>query len=308
MAGMPVPALQDRIGANMKFVLLALLCLVPFAASAASPEDDYIAARDKFIAQFTLKEGAEIDEQTTRAEERARAELETQLRKIIGPSGVSGAPAQGKSNLDSLIKGEMGFGQLDALTFEMKGDTRLIVTTRALLARWLVDHKAWWNDNNVPQEIDAALRSESFYTQAISTDASVARFAELPLNRPAGTSFAHAMLVMQRQDIGAGTPHDVIVAVARGERVFIWSTPTAVKVPAMPVCEAHWKRALAKSEQVHKKYRESDLKDGKLMDEYIRVQEEGDAAFRKCFGERAKDQKYFARLVKQAQGLVDRVK
>ena len=44
------------------------------------------------------------------------------------------------------------------------------------------------------------------------------------------------------------------------------------------------------------------------MDEYSRVQEAGDAAFRKCFAERVKNEKYFASLVKQAQGLVDRVK
>ena len=180
----------------------------PFAASAASPEDDYIAARDKFIAQFTLKEGAEIDAQTTAAEERARAELETRLRQIIGPSGVSAAPAQGKSNLETLITGDGGLGKLDALNLEMKGTAPRSLRRARCWRAGSSSTRTWWNDNNVPQELDAALQSESFYTQAISTGASVARFAELPLTRPAGTGFADAMLVMQRQDIGAGTPHD----------------------------------------------------------------------------------------------------
>jgi hypothetical protein len=46
------------------------------------------------------------------------------------------------------------------------------------LAGWLRAHKDWWDKGlkNVPQQIAAALDDESFYTQAMSTDAAVVNF------------------------------------------------------------------------------------------------------------------------------------
>ena len=45
------------------------------------------------------------------------------------------------------------------------------MTTQTLFARWLHAHKDWWDKGvpNVPQQIGAALKNETFYTQAIST-------------------------------------------------------------------------------------------------------------------------------------------
>ena len=78
-------------------ILAALLCLIPLAASAASPEEDYIASRDKYIAQFKLKDNEPITDEISKAEEQARAALEKQMQAIIGASGVKGAPAPGKT-------------------------------------------------------------------------------------------------------------------------------------------------------------------------------------------------------------------
>ena len=83
--------------------LAALLCLVPLAAFAASPEDDYIAARDKFIAQFRLKEGEQVADAIAKGEVAARADLEKKMQALIGPSGIKGVPEPGKLNLESLI-------------------------------------------------------------------------------------------------------------------------------------------------------------------------------------------------------------
>ena len=46
----------------------------------------------------------------------------------------------------------------------------------------------------MPQQIGAALKDESFYTQAIPTDAAVVNFNDLPIAKPASASFAFAML------------------------------------------------------------------------------------------------------------------
>jgi hypothetical protein len=291
----------------MRRLLALVLLLLPLPALAS--EDAYLAARDRYIAQFKPKPGAgEPDERTTKAEQRARADLEAQLRKIIGPSPVKGFPPQGSSNLQGLVEGELGFGQLDALTYATKdGKLRLVVTTPTLLSRWLARHKNWWKANNVPQDVNAALRSESFYTQAISSDASIARFAEIPVTKPASASTAYAMLSMSRQDIGPGVPEEIIVSVARPDRVFILSAAASTKITPIKACDAVWEASERKAKTLYDAYQASGLKDQKVFDQYTRTQEEGDAAFRRCFNERAKNEPFFAALTRQTQELVNRL-
>ena len=66
--------------------------------------------------------------------------------------------------------------------------THIIVTSQTLFERWLRAHKEWWGNNvkNVPQQIGAALKDESFYTQAVSSGAAVVNFNSLPIAKPAG--------------------------------------------------------------------------------------------------------------------------
>lgn len=279
----------------------------PDAAHAASPEDAYVAARDRYIAK--LKTAGEVDEKTAKQEESARADLEDKLRAIVGPVAVEGVPAEGKLNLDTLIEGEIGFGLIDALTYQAADDApRLIVTTPSLARRWLVAHAKWWDNNNVPQDLNAALKSEPFYTQAMSPDAAVSRFADIPVTRPAGASFASAMLVARRQDIGLTPPDELLVAVARADRVFLWSAPAQAKVTINPACEAIWNAAVAAGDRAYEAYQKSDPKDEKLFEEQTRILQEGDDAYRGCFAERAAREPFYAAVVKQAQELADKVK
>jgi hypothetical protein len=291
----------------MKALLIALLMTFPVSAYAASPEDNYIAARDKYVAK--LKTDGEVDEKTAKQEEAARAELEGKLRAILGRVSIEGVPSDGKLNLDTLIEGGIGFGLIDGLTHQAADDApRLIVTTPALAKRWLTAHAKWWDDNNVPQDFNAALKSEPFYTQAMSSDAAVFRFADIPVTKPASASFVSAMLVARRQDIGLTTPDELIVAVVRADRVFIWSAPAQAKVAVNPACEAVWNEAVARGDKAYETYQKSDPKDEKLFEEQTRLLQEGDDAFRRCFSDRAAREPFFAALVKQAQELVDKVK
>jgi hypothetical protein len=288
----------------MKAVLIALAIVFPISASAASPEDNYIAARDRYVAK--LKTSGEVDEKTAKQQEAARVDLEGKLRTILGRASIAGVPAEGKLNLDTLIQGEIGFGQIDGLSHQTAEDApRLIVTTPSLVRRWLVAHAKWWDSNNVPQDLGAALKSEPFYTQAMSQDAAVFRFAAIPVTKPASASFVNAMLVARRQDIGLTTPDEILVAVVRADRVFIWSAPTQAKVAINPACEALWNEAAARADKAADAYQKSEPKDDNPFE---RILQEGDDAFRRCFSERAAAEPYFAALVKQAQELVDKVK
>ena len=91
---------------------------------------------------------------------------------------------------------------------------------KTLFERWLRAHKEWWGNNvrNVPQQIGAALKDESFYTQAVSSGAAVVNFNSLPIARPAGATFVHGMLAGRTQsDIPNAADTVFVSAIANGK-------------------------------------------------------------------------------------------
>jgi hypothetical protein len=307
-------AAPPRYPAGMKaFVFAGLLLaglLLPAPAWtpawAQSPVESYLAARDGYIGQ--LKQPARRDGEDARErEERALADLEPRLRQIIGPVELRGFLGPGKSNLDTLSADYLGFGMLDGLVFTARDDSaRVLVTTEALLKAWLKAHRDWWPGlANVPQEIGAALRSEAFYTQAISPDAAVVHYAEIALPKAAGPAFA--MLAARTQDSGPRTPDEIIVAVARGGRVYVASAMAAATVAPLPACERIWQDYEKMSEAAQTAYVASNLKDDKLSEQSNRLRAAGDAAYRRCFGERARKEGFFAEITRQARELAERV-
>jgi hypothetical protein len=291
----------------MKKLLAALLLLLPLSAHAASPEDAYVAARDKAIARLKPKSD-KIDDSVTKADDAALAALQKQLEKLIGPTTIAGM-SKGKINLETLIEGEMGLGRLDGLVHQSDDEkTRVIVTTTPLLKRWIAAHKKWWDDNNIPQEMNAALKSEPFYTQATSSDAAVWHYADIPVATSANATFATAMLDARRQDVGLETPTELLVAVAGPVRAFIWSAPVNAKISMMPECAEIWNAAQKQADAAYEAYRASDLKDEKKFEDSKTILDKADTEYRKCFAARAKGEPFFAAITKQAQELVDRVR
>jgi hypothetical protein len=184
----------------------------------------------------------------------------------------------------------------------------VIVTTTPLLKRWIAAHKKWWDDNNIPQEMNAALKSEPFYTQATSSDAAVWHYADIPVATSANATFATAMLDARRQDVGLETPTELLVAVAGPVRAFIWSAPVNAKISMMPECAEIWNAAQKQADAAYEAYRASDLKDEKKFEDSKTILDKADTEYRKCFAARAKGEPFFAAITKQAQELVDRVR
>jgi len=100
--------------------LPALLCLLALAtpANAAALEEHYLDLRDRYIARFSAaKESDEIYKQ----HDAALKELAGVLHGLVGPVTIKGLPAEGKSNVDTLFKHDIGFGHLDGLSFASEG-------------------------------------------------------------------------------------------------------------------------------------------------------------------------------------------
>lgn len=289
----------------MALSMAGLIALPGAPALAGSPEEDYFAAREAFIAKFDAisKAGKFDDDRTFKDHDQALDDLGRLTRQIVGPVAIRGFAASPKSNLDSLFKGDEGFGVLDGLLFSSADEkAQVVVTTVPLVEHWLREHKDWWEPpiDNVPQGLKAALKSGAFYTQALRTDAAVSVYSELPVARPVQTRFAAAMLVARRQDFGLLAPNELLIASKQGPLVFVISAPARTKTAIMAACEEIWRQAERKAAHPSASEKDPD----KARD---RLEEEGDAAMRRCFAQHARAQKFFSPLARQAQGWLDRL-
>lgn len=292
----------------MKRLVLAALLLVPALAGAAPLEAGYLAARDahiKALVQSEKRGGSEDDR--LKQHELALSDLENSLRRIVGPFSLKGFDAAGKINLDTLIEGDLGFGLMDGLVFTSTDErTRVLVTTDALFKSWLKAHRKWWGDKDMlPQDASKALRLEALYTQAISADAAVMRYADLPIAKPAQARIAIAMLIGRAQDIGPRTPDEVIVTIVSSARVYVVLAHADVMIEPMPACVAIWEDAVKNSEAGYEAKAAAEAKGGKPADRPEQIRDEGDAAFHRCFAESVKAESGFAKLVAQAQAIAD---
>ncbi|MBB4378077.1 hypothetical protein [Bradyrhizobium sp. SBR1B] len=266
----------------------ALLCLLVLATPvhAATPEQHYLDLRDRYIAKFSsAKESDEIYKQ----HDAGLKELAGVLRGLVGPVTIKGLPADGKSNVDTLFKSDIGFGHLDGLSFASEGyKTQAVVTTSTLLAHWLREHR----EDGMPQESGAAFKSDRFYYHAIQ-DAAFAKYAELPITKPASASAAVAVLGVRGNGGLKGPPDEIDVVATKGDKVYFLATSNAVKTAEIPACERVWKQMMAKP--VNKKDPRGDMaREDQAMDAYT-----------KCFAREAPSHSWYAAAVKKAQSQLE---
>ncbi|MGH6642039.1 MAG: hypothetical protein ACRED3_05005 [Bradyrhizobium sp.] len=301
-------------------------CLLATLASAnaasASPEDRYIAARDAAIAKISKIYDDKKADEAAKAEASVPADLLAKLRPIVAESGRKGfGPA--KLNLDAFSKGDMGFGLLDGLRFDSElGDNgekagqngrdgkyvqpnaHIIITTQSLFERWLRAHKDWWGKNirNVPQQMGAALKDESFYTQAIPTDAAVVKFNELPIAKPASASLAFAILGGRTQDEAPNAADEVFVSALADGKVYVAYGSIKPKVE-IPACVAIKTDANKKAEKAADDLQSNRIS-RKAYDKLGDLRQQGEDAYKRCFIERAPQQPSFAEATRQAEALL----
>jgi hypothetical protein len=287
----------------MRFALAVLMVLIPAAVAAAALEESYYASRAAAIKKF--RQPGEFDDARIKEHDIALADLLKQLRRIVGPLDLKNVVAEGKINLDTLVKGDQGFGMLDGVLHASEDDkTRIVVTTDLLLKRWLQEHRKWWRDGNVPQDVNKALQSESFYTQAISTDSAVSKYAELPIKKPAQASFAFAMLNARTQTDGPRPADNIIVSVVQGGRVYVVSAPAGASIGPIPKCDAVWQEYEKKAAAAYAAAAQFDPKE-KNRPDGSKVRDQGDAAYHRCFAAQAPGDKSFPALLQQAQAIAD---
>ena len=289
----------------MKRLLLTAMLVLAGPAMAGPAEDAYVASRDKAIATLNRK-NINQDKQS-QGDAAALADLTRQLKAIIGPYEVKGFAPTGKASLETLIK-EVGFGMLDGLSYASPdGKSTFVVTTPELFRRWLVGtSKKWAKVTNPEQLAEQALRSEDVYTRAVSSDAAILSFAELPLRKPAGSPVALALIGGQTQDDAAMVKPDVVlVSTQVGDRIVIAMLAPPVEAVEIDACTQVYKSFETRANAFYEKYRSSNLKDNKQFDQYTKLQTEGGRAYRTCYTEKMRDTPFYEKASALAQAFIE---
>jgi len=286
----------------VKCLLSALVVVAVSNAWAATPEENYIASRDRHIEALKKLEKAS-DEVQTKAYENAIADLDKQMQAIIGPFKMKGVPETGKLSLGALSDGDQGYGMLDGLSyFNESTGTNVLVTTPDLFKRWLIAEKP----QNVSQTPEEAVKTEDFYTQAISSDAAVLRYGDIPLTKPANATSAYAMLVATTQDAVPLVPDAMYIAVLQDKRVIIVNANTDSKKNAIPVCEKIMKDfEKARDAKVAARQKSGKKQTEKEFDAENKAEEASSLKFRQCYADKLKDAAFLKPLQAQAQAIVD---
>lgn len=285
--------------------LLLILCLgFVSVVHAGARADSYFVERDAAIAKFSAIDTAgKFDDKTLGDMNAALASLEKTLEAMIGRDHFAGLSSAPKIHLDTLVKSDEGFGLLDGLDYASPDHKTVVtVTTTALLRHWLVEHKNWWGKGeDISQALDQALRSEGFYTQAISTDAAFVTYAEIPLAKPADSADAVAFLAATTQSEAPRLPGKIILSVVGAERSFVVVVPLRVKIAPIAACSAIWDDAQTKIAALDQT---ADPKIANVGEEASKLRKAADQAYRRCFAEKATTAAFFPAVIREAQQLL----
>ncbi len=296
----------------IRLVLAGAACLAAAGSSVAagSPEEDYVAARDAAIARFeALGDGRRWDDVTSREHDAALADLETRMRAVVGPVAIRDA-SYGALNVNTLLSTDQNFGALDGLVFRSVDDkSSVIVTTESIFTKWLRVHEHWLSDGfaALPQDPAEAFKVDSFYVQAIQTDAAVMAFGTIPLARPAGMKLVQAILAARSQSETPPTPEELFVAAIRDGRVFIANAPLKRKFGPVAVCDEVRRKQDKAAERAQAAYDAAGSPDKAAFDRVTAMRDRAETLFLSCFAREAVRQAAFPAAVEQAQALLERL-
>lgn len=270
------------------FLFSSVLCAFAQAPATqsqpTSKEVNYFRSRDAFVSLVRQAKGKAAEEQ----DNKALANLETQLKAIIGPVKIEGFDEKGQLNIETL-EDDTGADQVDGLKFGTS-ETYLFVTTSNILRNYLSRHSEY------PANLPELSKDNEFYRHVFDWDAAVTYYGDVPVKHSSGT-FARAFLGLTAQDYGNYPPNTLFVFVSKGDRIRIASVPIKTEVSNIPRCITEWQKFKDKATKA------AETKDVKADGDSDRLEEEGFAAYHECFGREAKNWKFFPKVIQQAQSI-----
>jgi hypothetical protein len=226
--------------------LTAFLLAAP--AFAASPEEDYIAARKAYVKQLNTPEAANKPlEELEKVEKPAIADLQARLVSIVGKNTFKGVAPEPAFNPATLLDGNIETGDADGLRYASEdGETAFFVTSEKILLDWAKgrasDMKAF--AQAAKGGVKTLFATDDLYTFTLQSGAGFTTFAALPVTSPDGT-VTRAALGVFAQDIVLAMPSTIVVATAKDGRVVLAMTTAKTKLPVPKECVAAQKKQTA---------------------------------------------------------------
>lgn len=274
-------------------VLLWLLSMSPLA-SAETPTEAYLAARDQAVLQMRAFEATLGNSEIYGAEHIALDKallkpLEANVRELVGPISLPGFPAIWGLSLDTLTAG-INFGALDGLTAVSKDrGVSAIVTTLPLLSAWIAKNCPG-DIYSKPSSLSRIFTDCEFFNQFVHGDAAGEVEAEIPVRSRMKGDFAWGGLIHFSQTSFIPYAADFLFAsLVRRERVYFFSqkiSPVHAKV-----CEAALRRAF---DQLKRQGSADGEPAGELVTE-----------FRVCYEEEVKKPVLMTELSALTQAMLD---
>ncbi len=269
---------------------IVLGCCLAMSASArgASPDQEYLAARDAYVEHFRPMQTL-ADKQ----DKRALKDLQSRLRKLLGPARVEGFSGLGSINLQTLQQ-DAGYGQVDGLRYGAQNQS-LFITSTKLLADYLDANP------NLADQLTVALRTDELYRNIFSWNVAVFRYADLPISTRG--QLAGAFVAVNAQDIGAFAPNGIFVWTVLDKRILFVSAQLDEADYQIPDCVEHAEQLATQMPDEGSGAESEEAKFART----IALQEASFAAYRSCYAKELPKQLFYPQMLKRAQLIADRL-
>ncbi|PKR88259.1 hypothetical protein CXZ10_15805 [Pleomorphomonas diazotrophica] len=233
---MPFRTRKPLVVTAISAAVWAMVSLVLTTGSqAGTPEDDYLSARKVQTEIVRQAEAAQTSEaELTRLEQAGRQELERRLLAVFGHGVLPTDKGEPVFEPETLYEEEIGFGSVDGLRFSVEeGQATYFYSTDGIVKAWAERRS---DDSELAQALESGIpgiiKSETFMSNAVTTDAAAVDFLDLPVKTDAGVA-ARAFAGLLVQDAPAMPPDTLFLAVSkRGIVVAVAAQPkTVVKDP-----------------------------------------------------------------------------
>ncbi|MFG1463993.1 hypothetical protein V5F77_13955 [Xanthobacter sp. DSM 24535] len=300
---------MPRAARRISGALFFTACL-PTAAFSGSADDAYIASRDKYVAAIAAAEKAGAgNDAVFKQDEHARADLQKQMAALLGPLSYKGLEKTPSFSPGALYDGDIESGRPDGLLFhDAKYETRIFVSPEPVLANW-VSHEAESLSLPAGEGLDAAIKSDPFYTQATGSDAAFQSYVALPLSAQADEKLHAALGVFAQDDLGNAPPNAVVIARIAGGRVTVGTAPASEAYKFIPACTKIWKEFDAKANALFAAVQKGGKgADDPRWDKAMTLRDDGSAAVRACYAKEIVNQPQFTLVLKKTEALLQKLR
>jgi hypothetical protein len=228
-------------------------------------------------------------------------ELKREIEAVIGPVKVDGFPVSGRM-LPHLISDDPCCDQINFLEFKNTKDELLYVSTKGLVDNYLTRNPGF------AAKVRRRPQAEGLYFSAVVQEYELANFSDLPVHGVSGKYIVRAFLGRSTHEgLEAIPPYEIWVFLLAGDRIYFMKAPTVIEIPDIPDCQRRWYEFGERASVSLDAYHASNKKDEKLWLEFLRLEEQGFAAYTACYRDKSRNMPFFATLVNQAQFMVDRI-